>query len=280
MTYREALKTATVQLRNAQVPDADYDARELLFYVTGMTREQWLLRSGEHITEAESTRYAELLGRRAGREPLQQITGVQYFMGLPFSVTKDTLCPRQDTELLAETAMPLCTGAKVLDMCTGTGCLAISIAKLAGPASVTAADLSKPALSVAMANAKANGAKVTFAASDMFENVGDTYDVIVSNPPYIPAEQMDTLMPEVKDNEPRMALYGGEDGLDFYRILTAEGAKHLRTAGPEKKGGYLIVEIGFDQGKSVPELFRAAGFSDVTVKKDYAGHDRVVMGHL
>lgn len=280
MTYREALKTATVQLRNAQVPDADYDARELLFYVTEMTREQWLLRSGEHITEAESTRYAELLGRRAGREPLQQITGVQYFMGLPFSVTSDTLCPRQDTELLAETAIPLCKGAKVLDMCTGTGCLAISIAKLAGPASVTAADLSKPALSVAMANAKANGADVTFAASDMFENVGETYDVIVSNPPYIPAEQMDTLMPEVKDYEPRMALYGGEDGLDFYRILTAEGAKHLRPAGPEKKGGYLIVEIGFDQGKSVPELFRAAGFSDVTVKKDYAGHDRVVVGHL
>ncbi|MBR6999937.1 MAG: peptide chain release factor N(5)-glutamine methyltransferase [Lachnospiraceae bacterium] len=280
MTYREALKTATVQLRNAQVPDADYDARELLFYVTGMTREQWLLRSGEHITEAESTRYAELLGRRAGREPLQQIIGVSYFMGLPFKVTSDTLCPRQDTELLAETAIPLCKGAKVLDMCTGTGCLAISIAKLAGPASVTAADLSKPALSVAMANAKANGADVTFAASDMFENVGDTYDVIVSNPPYIPAEQMESLMPEVKDYEPRMALYGGEDGLDFYRILTAEGAKHLRPAGPEKKGGYLIVEIGFDQGKSVPELFRAAGFSDVTVKKDYAGHDRVVVGHL
>ncbi len=245
-----------------------------------MTREKWLLRSGEHITEAESTRYAELLGRRAGREPLQQIIGVSYFMGLPFKVTSDTLCPRQDTELLAETAIPLCKGAKVLDMCTGTGCLAISIAKLAGPASVTAADLSKPALSVAMANAKANGADVTFAASDMFENVGETYDVIVSNPPYIPAEQMDTLMPEVKDYEPRMALYGGEDGLDFYRILTAEGAKHLRPAGPEKKGGYLIVEIGFDQGKSVPELFRAAGFSDVTVKKDYAGHDRVVVGHL
>ena len=280
MTYREALKTATVQLRNAQVPDADYDARELLFYVTGMTREQWLLRSGEHITETESTRYAELLGRRAGREPLQQIIGVSYFMGLPFKVTSDTLCPRQDTELLAETAIPLCKGAKVLDMCTGTGCLAISIAKLAGPASVTAADLSKPALSVAMANAKANGADVTFAASDMFENIGETYDVIVSNPPYIPAEQMDTLMPEVKDYEPRMALYGGEDGLDFYRILTAEGTKHLQPAGPEKKGGYLIVEIGFDQGKSVPELFRAAGFSDVTVKKDYAGHDRVVVGHL
>ncbi len=280
MTYREALKTATVQLKNAQVPDADYDARELLFHVTGMTREEWLCRSGEHITEAESTRYAELLGRRAGREPLQQITGVQYFMGLPFSVTSDTLCPRQDTELLAETALPLCKDAKVLDMCTGTGCLAISIARLASPASVTAADLSEPALKVAMANAKANGADVTFAASDMFSNITESYDIIVSNPPYIPAEQMESLMPEVKDYEPRMALYGGEDGLDFYRILTAEGAKHLRPAGPEKKGGYLIVEIGFDQGKSVPELFRAAGFSDVTVKKDYAGHDRVVVGHL
>lgn len=245
-----------------------------------MTREEWLLRSGEHITEAETTRYAELLGRRAGREPLQQIIGVQYFMGFPFRVTRDTLCPRQDTEILAETAIPLCNNARVLDMCTGTGCLAVSIAKLAGGAAVTAADLSEPALLVAAQNATANGADVTFVVSDMFSNIKDTYDVIVSNPPYIPADQMETLMPEVKDFEPRMALYGGEDGLDFYRILTAEGAKHLRKAGPDEKGGYLIVEIGFDQGKSVPELFRAAGFSDITVKKDYAGHDRVVMGHL
>lgn len=237
------------------------------------------MRSGEPIREKEATRFAELIGRRAGREPLQQIIGVQYFMGLPFHVTQDTLCPRQDTETLVEHALPFCRNAEVLDMCTGTGCIAVSIAKLGSPKQVTAADVSEPALKVAEENIRNNEASVTLLKSDMFSEVKGIYDVIVSNPPYIPKEQMDGLMPEVKDFEPEMALYGGEDGLDFYRILTTEGAKHLKK-GENGEGGRLIVEIGFDQGISVPELFRRAGFSDVRVWKDYAGNDRVVSGHL
>ena len=246
-----------------------------------MTITDWTMRSSERIKDAEADRYAELIGRRAAREPLQQITGEQVFMGIPFRVTRDTLCPRQDTEVLVEHAIPFCKGARVLDMCTGTGCIAVSLAKLSGAATVTAADIAEKALAVAKDNAARNGADVAFVLSNMFEKIDGTYDVIVSNPPYLPAIQMEGLMPEVRDYEPELALYGGEDGLTFYRILTAEGAKHLRRpGGPDEKGGYLIVEIGYDQGITVPELFLANGFSDVKVIKDYAGNDRVVAGHL
>lgn len=278
MTYREAWKIATIQLKKSGVPEAEHDARELLYHATGMSVNDWILRSSEKMTEKEASLFSSYIGRRAAREPLQQITGVQYFCGLPFHVTKDTLCPRPETEAWVDAVIPFCKGAKVLDMCTGTGCIAISIAKLAEPASVTAVDLSEAALDVAKGNAKSNGADVEFIKSDMFAEIKDTYDIIVSNPPYIPAEQMEELMPEVKDFEPRMALYGGEDGLDFYRILTHEAVKHLRRT--SEMGGYLIAEIGFDQGISVPELFTGAGFTEVKVIKDYAGLDRVVMGHL
>lgn len=274
------MKQATNQLKNARVPDAEYDAKQLLYHVTGMTVGDWLMRGNERITEREAEAYAELVGRRAGREPLQQIIGTQIFMGLPFHVTTDTLCPRSDTEVLVEKAIPLCKGADVLDMCTGTGCIAISLSKLSAPKSVTGVDISKEALTVAKDNATSNDATVDFILSNMFQAVTGTYDVIVSNPPYIPTEQMEGLMPEVKDYEPRIALFGGEDGLDFYRILTAESRRFLRAPASGKEGGYLIVEIGFDQGITVPDLFRAAGFADVCVIKDYAGNDRVVLGHL
>ena len=239
-----------------------------------MTLSDWLLRASEQIPAAVADRYGELIGRRAGREPLQQITGVQEFMGLPFRVTRDTLCPRQDTETLVETALPFCEGADVLDMCTGTGCIAVSLKALGKAKNVTAADVSKAALSVAVYNGEQNKVEITWVESDMFDRISGTYDVIVSNPPYIDAKQMKELMPEVLEYEPESALYGGEDGLAFYRILTSEGIKHLN------KGGYLIVEIGYDQADRVSELFRNAGLSEVKVVKDYAGNDRVVAGHL
>ncbi|MBO4670203.1 MAG: peptide chain release factor N(5)-glutamine methyltransferase [Lachnospiraceae bacterium] len=274
MTYREALKTAVGQLKNAGVPNAEYDAKELLLFASGMTLSDWLLRASEQIPVNVSLAYGELIGRRAGREPLQQITGVQEFMGLPFHVTGNTLCPRQDTEVLVETAIPFCNGADVLDMCTGTGCIAVSLKLLGKAANVTAADISTAALAVAKTNAAENGADITFIESDMFAQISGSFDVIVSNPPYIDAKQMNELMPEVREYEPVSALYGGEDGLTFYRILTEEGIKHLH------KGGYLIVEIGYDQADRVSELFRNAGLSGVKVIKDYAGNDRVVVGHL
>ena len=225
----------------------------------------------------EWERYCELAEKRLARVPLQHLTGEQEFMGLPFRVTPDVLIPRQDTEHLVEEALACCEGRRVLDMCTGSGCIAISIARLGKPASVTGADISEAALAVAGDNAARLGADVAWVKSDMFAGIDGEFDVIVSNPPYIPPEQIEGLEPEVKDHEPRLALYGGEDGLDYYRTLVTEGAKHLRPARNGEEGGILIVEIGFDQGVSVPALFREAGFTGVRVRKDYAGLDRVVI---
>lgn len=279
-TYRDEERFGAEQLRSAGVPEAELQARQMLQYVCGMTAADWLAQRDDAMDEDKRGEYERLIARRCERIPMQYLTGEQEFMGMPFRVTEAVLIPRQDTEHLVEEALRVSEGARVLDMCTGSGCIAVSIAKLGKPASVTAADVSEEALTVARGNADRLGAEVTFVESDMFENVGGEYDVIVSNPPYIPPEQLEQLEPEVRDHEPRLALYGGEDGLSYYRVLVTEGAKRLRPARDGETGGVLIVEIGYDQGVSVPSLFREAGFCEVRVRKDYAGLDRVVIGHL
>lgn len=286
MTYQEAMAEATARLETQEVPEAALQAKYLLWHITHMNGAAWLMRRGESISREELEQYEALVTRRCTREPLQQITGEQEFMGLPFLVTKDVLIPRQDTEHLVMLALERCKGARVLDMCTGSGCIAVSLAVLGAPAEVTAVDVSPAALRVAEENARRLEAKVHFVLSDMFENMAGQYDMIVSNPPYIPPEQLRELMPEVRNYEPHLALYGGEDGLDFYRILTKEAKRFLRSGeqavstGETGRGGYLMVEIGYDQGESVSALFREAGFTEVCVHKDYAGLDRVVTGHL
>ena len=280
LTYREAARRWGESLQAAGVPEAALQAQQLLWYVCGMTPADWLMRREDTMPAEEWERYCELAEKRLARVPLQHLTGEQEFMGLPFRVTPDVLIPRQDTEHLVEEALACCEGRRVLDMCTGSGCIAISIARLGKPASVTGADISEAALAIAGDNAARLGADVAWVKSDMFAGIDGEFDVIVSNPPYIPPEQIEGLEPEVKDHEPRLALYGGEDGLDYYRTLVTDGAKHLRPARNGEEGGILIVEIGFDQGVSVPALFREAGFTGVRVRKDYAGLDRVVIGHL
>ena len=280
LTYREAARRWGESLQAAGVPEAALQAQQLLWYVCGMTPADWLMRREDTMPAEEWERYCELAEKRLARVPLQHLTGEQEFMGLPFRVTPDVLIPRQDTEHLVEEALACCEGRRVLDMCTGSGCIAISIARLGKPASVTGADISEAALAIAGDNAARLGADVAWVKSDMFAGIDGEFDVIVSNPPYIPPEQIEGLEPEVKDHEPRLALYGGEDGLDYYRTLVTDGAKHLRPARNGEEGGILIVEIGFDQGVSVPALFREAGFTEVRVRKDYAGLDRVVIGHL
>ncbi len=286
MTYQEAMAKATARLEAHEVPEATLQAKYLLWHVTHMDATSWLMRRSETISEEEQEQYEALVARRCTREPLQQITGEQEFMGIPFMVTKDVLIPRQDTEHLVMLALEQCKGARVLDMCTGSGCIAISLAMLGAPAEVTAVDISLAALHVAEENARRLEAKVHFIQSNMFENIQGQYDIIVSNPPYIPPEQLRQLMPEVLEYEPHLALYGGEDGLDFYRILTKE-AKRFLCSGEQNasvdeigRGGHLMVEIGYDQGESVSALFHEAGFTEVCVHKDYAGLDRVVTGHL
>ena len=229
----------------------------------------------EDLTVEQTKEYESLVKKRAERIPLQYITGEQEFMGFTFHVNSSVLVPRQDTETLVEEAIKVIRpGMKVLDMCTGSGCILISIMKNVPDIEGLGCDISKQALIVAKENAKLNEVSANFERSDLFENVMETYDVIVSNPPYIPTEEILTLMPEVSQFEPMQALDGREDGLYFYRKIVKECRNYL------KPNGMILFEIGHDQGKAVSEMLTYAGFKEVSVVKDLAKNDRVVIGKL
>ena len=277
MTYQEAYQKATGELKAAGIPEPESDAWILLEHVTGMTRTRYYVDGFERMPKNEEDRFFELVSCRKTRIPVQHLTGVQEFMGYEFAVNEHVLVPRQDTEILVEEAekrlllMKKENPVKVLDMCTGSGCIAVSLACLGKPASVTAADLSEEALQVAKQNAEKNQAAVHFIKSDLFQElVGETYDVIISNPPYIPSNVIPGLMPEVRDHEPHMALDGGADGLDFYRILAQVGRAYLA------EGGSVFYEIGYDQGEAVSRILEACGYHEIAVHKDLNGLDRVV----
>lgn len=272
MTWRELLAQGSGMLQASGIEDAGLDAWYLLEMLSHMSRAEYLLHQQEEAVPDICARYMALIDRRRQHVPLQHLTGVQEFMGLEFQVSPDVLIPRQDTELLVETALPLVQGKRVLDLCTGSGCIAISLAKLGKPERTDAIDLSGKALELARANAQRLHADVTFWNSNLFENVDSTYDVIVSNPPYINSHVVDTLMPEVREHEPRMALDGGEDGLSFYRRIVSAAGTYLQ------KNGWLALEIGYDQGSAVCGLLREQGFCSVMCQKDLCGNDRVVSG--
>lgn len=277
-SYRRVCLAGAECLRQAQVPDAELDARLLMEHVTGWDSAAWLMNRETVMPETMRQYYERLVERRAAREPLQYITGEQEFMGLAFRVTPDVLIPRQDTELLVEQALPLCAGKRVLDVCTGSGCVLIALAHYGRTAEAVGADISPAALTVAAENGEKHGVRAEWVRSDLLASVEGEFDVITANPPYITAGEMRTLMPEVGAHEPKLALFGGEDGLSLYRRLVPEAKKHL-AAGTEA-GGWLLVEIGCAQGEAVARLFSENGFRDVSVQKDYAGLDRVVKGHL
>lgn len=275
MTYREAIALGEKILNMAQVADAKIDAWLLLEKVCRIDRSFYYLHMEEELSEEQVHEYEIALKKRAERVPLQYIVGETEFMGLRFKVNSNVLIPRQDTETLVEEALKVVEpGMRVLDMCTGSGCIIISILHNASDVMGMAVDISKQALNVAKENAKMNEVAVLFERSDMFDNVTGTFDVIVSNPPYIPTEVIPKLMPEVRDFEPMDALDGKEDGLYFYRRIADECKKYLNP------GGRILVEIGYDQGEAVSELFAQAGLSDVKVIKDLAKNDRVVSGVL
>ena len=267
-------KEGSAYLESRQIPDAQIDAWYLLEYVTGISRASYYGNPEKNISEEEAKRYWEYLEKRARRIPLQHITGSQEFMGLDFKVNEDVLIPRQDTELLVGNAITYIKSVKgnvdVLDMCTGSGCIAISIDRLCENAKVTAVDFSGKALVVAKENNALNKADVTFFQSDLFENVEKQYDVIVSNPPYIKTEEIESLMDEVRIHEPMMALDGDCDGLKFYKKIAKEGRQHLRS------NGIIFFEIGYDQGQTVPAILEENGYKDIKVYKDLSGNDRVV----
>ena len=272
-TYREALCRAEARLAKAGVEEAALDAWLLFSWVSGISRAVYFMdRDRPWTDQEEQKRYEAVIGKRAQRTPLQYLTGVQQFMGLDFQVTPSVLIPRQDTETLVEYALQrLRPGDRVLDLCTGSGCIGISLMKLGG-ARVWCADISEKALAVARSNGQRLGCDgISWIRSDLLEQIEEkAFDMIVSNPPYIPSEVIDGLMPEVRDHEPRLALDGDGDGLSFYRRLASDCKGFL------KPGGLLCMEIGCDQGRAVAELLTAAGWEQIFVLKDDAGRDRVV----
>lgn len=291
MTYREIYEAGKGALAAAGIEEADLDARLLLEFVCDTDRNTLLVHGERTVSEEEEKRYRELLEKRGKRIPLQHLTGVQNFMGLDFSVNAHVLIPRQDTEILVEEALKnLHDGMRILDLCTGSGCILISLLYYSNQCSGVGIDISGEALRVARENAERllDGRKVLkeiggqvaevfpadFLKSDLTEAAEGDFDMIVSNPPYIESKVIETLMPEVREHEPMLALDGSEDGLLFYRRIVGESRQVL------KPGGMLLFEIGYNQGAAVKKLMEDAGYLEVQVVKDYAGLDRVVTGVL
>lgn len=274
ITLEQLWIEGTDTLKNAGVQEARLNAWYLLSEAFSISRADYFLHKDKETDVTERERYLAWIEIRATHYPLEYILGKQEFMGLEFKVNENVLIPRQDTEILVEGALKSCQGKKVLDMCTGSGCIAISIARLGNVSEMHAVDISRGALEVADENAKRNDAKVEFLESNLFEQVSGQYDMIVSNPPYIESGVIETLMPEVREFEPRLALDGTEDGLYFYKAISNAAPEYLTDEGE------IFFEIGYNQGEAVSNIVREAGFSYVEVRKDLAGLDRVVYGKL
>lgn len=277
MTYQEADQKGRALLEEEQLEDAAIDAWLLLEYVTGMTRTRFFVDGNKEMDSDEEERYFTLISQRRSRIPLQHLTGVQEFMGLEFEVNEHVLIPRQDTELLvleAEKQLRTCEKEqiRILDMCTGSGCIAVSLKKRNPKFICQAGDISQEAIRVAQKNAQKLDTDIDFIQTDMFADIEGRFDMIVSNPPYIPTKVIEELEEEVRLHDPFAALDGKEDGLYFYRILAKESPRYLNT------GGWLYMEIGYDQSEAVEELLHSEGFEQIRTEKDLAGLDRVVCG--
>ena len=289
MTYQEAYQKATGELKAAGIPEPESDAWILLEHVTGMTRTRYYVDGFERMPKNEEDRFFELVSCRKTRIPVQHLTGVQEFMGYEFAVNEHVLVPRQDTEILVEEAekrlllMKKENPVKVLDMCTGSGCILLSLLLELPQALGTGVDVSEGALCVAKENRKRLGLeqRAELIQSDLFsadyfrKNSGNDhmeYDMLISNPPYIRTEDIEGPMEEVRFHDPVLALDGKENGLYFYEKITEQAGTYL------KPGGWLMYEIGCDQGMDVSEIMKKNGFEQIEIKKDLAGLDRVVTG--
>ena len=271
MKAQDALRRAVPLLRDAGIEDGSRDARVLLAHALGIGHDRLTLKLQDEMTGPQAALYDAALAARIARQPVAQITGRRLFWGLSFRVTRDTLDPRPETETLVAEALrePF---LKVLDLGTGTGCILLSCLKGMPMARGLGTDISDAALQVAVGNTRDLGleARARFRKSDWFAQVTGAFDLIVSNPPYIAAEEMPALAPEVRDWEPHLALTPGGDGLDAYRAIARGAGARLMP------GGRLLVEIGPTQGSAVAGLFRQAGLGDVRVLPDMDGRDRVV----
>lgn len=277
MVLSDVLRYGEETLQNAGIADAKIDAFTLLEMASGVNRTTYLLYKDHKVNEQQFESYKRLIERRAAHEPCQYIVGKCEFMGFEFEVNPSVLIPRQDTETLVEEVLKIMPGkSRVLDLCTGSGAIAISLQRYRPDIYPTAVDISGEALNVAVANSRARHCIIDFVQSDLFEALdpNEKFDVIVSNPPYVSDAEYETLMPEVKDHEPALALKAGEKGLDIYERLIREAPSYL------KEGGILALEIGCSQAEAVTKLMEAQGFVEIKVVKDLAGLDRVVIGYL
>ena len=274
MQYAKLYQIGKEQLQKAGITDAELDARLLLEFICHTDRNALYAHGDQEIEDEKMQDFLQLIEKRAVHIPLQHLTGEQNFMGLYFLVNEHVLIPRQDTEILVEEIMrDLHDGIRILDMCTGSGCILLSLLHYSNDCSGVGVDVSEDALAVARQNADRLAEKqAVFIQSDLFEKVEGSFDLIVSNPPYIRSQEIAGLMPEVREHEPHLALDGKDDGLHFYREIIKGAMPHL------KRGGQLFFEIGYDQGEAVQALLAANGYTEIAVVKDYARLDRVVYG--
>lgn len=283
-TLRQLLKEGEARLAENGIENSTMEARYLLEYICDFSWAQYLMQADTEADPQEEYKYLKLIDQRCTHYPLQYIMGSADFMGLEFMVNDSVLIPRLDTEVLVETVLDKAniSGGSLLDMCTGSGCILVSLMTHGAFAKGTGVDISERALDTARLNGffnREHWMKDGRSADDMnwilgnlFENVEGTFDVIVSNPPYIPGYVVDTLMPEVRDHEPRLALEAADEGLEFYKKITKESVNYL------KEGGWLFYEIGCEQAEAVSQMLKEENFKDIHTVKDLAGLDRVVYG--
>ena len=270
-TYNDLLIYAVKEFENVGIEEASVEARNILLYTFNISLLDFSLNRNKELGAKEKIeKFLSFVEERKKRKPFQYIINKQNFYGLDFYVDENVLIPRFDTEVLVEKILKdnKDNNLQVLDLCTGSGAIAISLKKLGEYRSVKALDISEKALDIAKKNSKLNETTIDFICSDMFEKINGKFDIIVSNPPYIPSRDIEDLSLEVKDYEPKLALDGLEDGLYFYKIIAKEAKAYL------KENGKIYLEIGYNQAKDIREIFKE--YNKIEVYKDLAGKDRVV----
>lgn len=274
MSIQELLEIGVNKLKTHNIETPIVIARRLMCFFLNQDKVYLILHSDEQVSEEKEKAFLEAVDKLVNNIPIQYIIKKQEFMKMEFYVDENVLIPRADTEVVVQEAINIINDNKlknILDMCTGSGAIAISIAKYTGASKIVAVDISKKSLTIAKKNAIKNEVldKLEFISSNMFKNINEQYDLIISNPPYIRKQDINNLEENVK-KEPIIALDGGDDGLSFYRIIEKEAYNHL------KENGHLVLEIGYDQKEAVTNIL-SEKYTDIICKKDLAGNDRVII---
>ena len=279
MKIEDLLRIGLEELKN--IDEADLKLKMILSDLLKEDKSYLVIHKDREISGNIEAEFLKSVERLKQGEPVQYIIGKTEFYGLEFNVNSNVLIPQPDTEILVEEVIDIYNknysnyneNITILDLCTGSGAIAVSLKKNLENIEVFASDISTKALEIAKKNANKNNTEITFIESDLFENINTKFDIIVSNPPYIERDVLKTLSEEVK-HEPVLALDGGEDGLEFYRKIAKDAKSYL------KENGILAIEIGFDQKDSVIKLLEQEGYKDIYSKKDYSGNDRIVVGKI